>query len=925
MNLQDILRKARELIARGAPPHQVAEMIFRETEGKTADVDELQAAVSEGRELVGPETPDSPREALENITAAVKGGSSAVAEFLKANAGRDPSLVVGGMLARGITGAAESVVRDPVGAAKAVGSVFAGNPLEVFGPETALTAFGPFARAARKAAEAAGDIAPTAVNFGTGAERAAALAERQARPAGRLDELVPPPRGTGAEPPDFGTGLERTREMMRRQGLDEAEIDVELKRLAAADNQATALKPPVEDVPVPPARTAAAMPSGLVLSDNAEVIAQLGRKGGTFDPRTGKSFGGEDVWAVATKQPGGSPHGQLFDEPPSAFEVREYLKKHSELLESDADLVVGTWDDTVGRRAHGKFELAISKVFPGDQQAAAQRFALDNQQVAIMNLSDPGLEAVSVADEAAMAFKRAELDEVVPSRTARRMERFTELMSPEELERFERYPNGRKVSDRVKNDALRVFSLMPETEQGVGMAMLGAEMAHWYRSSAKTLRAAFGNEAPRFSALLASTSPNIGVPENLGASLQIWRDWNAAGRPLGDKAIQGFINQASNDWGITPTSFNNTKKILGLSKNELLDPKLLKTGGLLSGPKVDPFYANLVGEMQRLVVDTHMKSGFGFARDQVRVPEGIGTNIATRDVANTMTELLGTKVEVADVQAAQWAGIRALRDLQRAPGKVGGTRSAEDIVTGDHFGSLFGIEEGFSGGASLPELRQAISEQPSFSTLIHEDRYKGLVDDLGIELPPATPEVGLSAIVTDADTRFSDVLAFARRMDLRSQKRFLYGAAAAMLGGGAANADAAELGREALAEAGLDAEMARNAPPEQLASFAALLAENPDASMADLQLLGQRLGLDGADAFAGGLGLRRPEFPVDTIAGDSLGVADREREVRRGGLSRIMDFISALTGREEERIEDPQRQQAARTVRGLLAPRDTLP
>lgn len=602
------------------------------------------------------------------------------------------------------------------------------------------------------------------------------------------------------------------------------------------------------------------MPSGLALSDNASEIAQLGRSGGTFDPRTGRSFANEDVWASAIKQPGGSPHGQLFDEPATPFEIREYLKKHSELLESDPDLMVGTWDDRIGKEAHGKFELAISKVFPGDQQSAAQAFALDNGQVAIMNLADPNLEAIRVGDEAAMAFKRAELDDVVPSRTARRLERFTELMTPEELERFSRYDNGRKVPDKIKSDALRVFSLMPETEQGVGMAMLGAEMAHWYRSSARTLREAFGSEAPRFSALLASTSPNIAVPDNLGASLQIWRDWNRAGRPLDDDAIHGFIEAASKKWGITPTSFNNTKKILGLSNEQLLDPKLLRKGGLLSGPKVDPFYANLMGEGQRLVVDTHMKAGYGFAKDQVRVPEGIGAQLATRDVAAAMSELTGTAVTVSDVQAAQWSGIRALRDIQRVKG--GGRPGVEEIVTGNHFGSLFGIEEGFSGSASLPGLRQAISEQPSFATLIHEDQYKGLIDDLAIELPPATPEVGLSAIAQNSDTRFADVLAFARRMDLRDQKRFLYGVGAAMLAGGAKNAAAAEIGRASLAEAGLDPEMAQNAPPEELASFSALLAENPDASMADLQLLGQRLGLNGADAFAGGMGLQRPMEPV---------------------------------------------------------------
>ena len=858
MDLQNILRKARELIARGAGPGQVAALILRETGGKTADIDELQAAVSEGREVedLAPMSLGEIKDALAGLPKKISEARSAVGAFLVDNAGRDPSLIVGDLLARGITGAAQSVASDPLAAGKAVLDVFAGNPLETLGPETALTLPVGFLKGTRKAAELAGDVAPK-VRL-TSAE----LAEESMARAQRLDELIGP-ASVGPNPPDFGTTDFQVRDMLRKRGLSPDEIDTEIARIVANDGQSTPLKPPAPEVLVPPARGPAAMPSGLALTDNAETIAQLGRKGGTFDPRTGRSFGGEDVWAVATRQPGGSPHGQLFDEPPSAFEIREYLKKHSDLLESDADLVVGTWDDRVGREAHGKFELAISKVFPGDAQSAAQRFAQDNGQVAIMNLADPNFEAVLVGDEAAMAFKRAELDDIVPSRTARRMERFTELMTPEELQRFERYPNGRKVSDRVKNDALRVFSLMPETEQGVGMAMLGAEMAHWYRSSAKTIRASFGSEAPRFSALLASTSPNIGVPENLGASLQIWRDWNRAGRPLDDAAIRTMVNIAANDWGITPTAFNNTKKILGLSNEALLDPKLMKSGGLLSGPKVDPFYANLMGETQRLVVDTHMKAGYGFAKDQVRVPEGIGAKIATRDVARVMSDLTGTPVTVPEVQAAQWSGIRALRELQRAKGKVGGERSVEEIVTGDHFGRLFGIEEGFSGTANLPELRQAISEQPSFATLIHEDRYKGLVNDLDLKLPPVTPEVGLAAIAQDSDTRFSDVLAFARRMDLRDQKRFLYGVGAAMLAGGAKNAQAAELGREALVEAGLDPELARNAAPGELADFAALLSENPDASMADIQLLGQRRGVGGADAFAGGLGLQRPQQPVE--------------------------------------------------------------
>jgi len=925
------------MIADGASGREVSRFVFEATEGRTADVEALQRAVSSGEELESPFTTFSDVAEGARTVGRVAGKAG---QFLKDAAGNPLAATVGllGLGQRGAqavgqlaAGAGRKIASDPLGSAKSTLDFVAGeNPLDILGPETAATAFfGPIARArkaakaARKSAEAAGDVGVLARNMdelspfvdeATGLPRMPSVEDLRARQL-RGEDKVRPFR-PGIDPEDmFERDILRIQEdfkldeasarrlatKLHRGGTDaERKADAlaldELSRSRGGPNAAKAVKEPLPGPfapgkDVPPARPPSAVPAGLTLTDNSRIIseAHIANGGSTIDPRTGRDFGGEDVWAVATKQPGGSPHGQLFDEAPTTFEVREYIKLHKELLESDESLMVGSWFDEASE-AHGKHELAITKVFPGNQQSAAQTFALENDQWGYLNLAHPEFKTVAAADEFANASLRAELDELVPARAEARRERFFELMTPEEQRNFEFTKTGRKRSQKVQDDALRVFSLMPETEQGVQMAILGSEMAHWYRSSARTLRQAFGADAPRFSALLASTSPNIAVPDNLGASLQIWRDWQALGRPTDAASITRMVDEASAAWGITPTSFNNTHKILGLTNEQLLDPKMLRAGGMLSGPKVDPFYANLVGESQRLVVDTHMKAGFGFGRDQVRVPEGLGAGPAMRDVARAMQELTGSPVDVSDVQAAQWSAIRAIRELQR---KGSRTRTAEELVMDEHFGSLFGIEQGFKGKVNLPQIRAKIKEQPSFSSLIHEKQYADLVSELGIKLPAATPEAGLAGI-DPGSARIADVLAFAKRMDLRDSKRFLYGAAGAMLLGNVDDADARALAEEMIVEAGLSQATVDGLSAEELGSYAGLLSEAPMVTAAELARFAKVRGLNGAVQVANDLG--------------------------RGTESQPKRRPPPLLPRLEHRVEGQDEQPPSSSPRGLIDP-----
>ena len=68
----------------------------------------------------------------------------------------------------------------------------------------------------------------------------------------------------------------------------------------------------------------------------------------------------------------------------------------------------------------------------------------------------------------------------------------------------------------------------------------------WYERSANALRGLFGDDAPRFAALLASLSPQTSVEDNLFNTLNVWNAWTKAGRPTETKDIIDILIGANN-------------------------------------------------------------------------------------------------------------------------------------------------------------------------------------------------------------------------------------------------------------------------------------------------------------------------------------------------------------------------------------------
>jgi hypothetical protein len=142
---------------------------------------------------------------------------------------------------------------------------------------------------------------------------------------------------------------------------------------------------------------------------------------------------------------------------------------------------------------------------------------------------------------------------------------------------------------------------------------MGTPKQGWYRASSQALIDVFGPDAPRFAALLAATSPQTSVESNLLNTLNIWKNWNAAGRPSDPKSIKAIMGDSvqggKGEDSVLDAWVNNSVRALGSA-----DP--LKT--VLSGPKVDSFFRNLADDVYRVTNDAWIANATGISQDILR-------------------------------------------------------------------------------------------------------------------------------------------------------------------------------------------------------------------------------------------------------------------------------------------------------------------
>ena len=262
------------------------------------------------------------------------------------------------------------------------------------------------------------------------------------------------------------------------------------------------------------------------------------------------------------------------------------------------------------------------------------------------------------------------------------------ILSPKQLEKLEEasknYPRFGEASKfmmpvelgPVLNAAYgpkkveQLLKILPNAENFAAAAKMGSPKKGWYQASAQSIHDVFGNDAPRFASLLAATSPQNSVEMNMMNALSIWKNWTAAGRPKDKASIKEIMGASvTGDKGqdsVLDAWVNNTVRSL-TSK----DP--IKT--TLSGPKVDSFFRNLIGDVQRLTIDAHMATFGGINQGILRVsptdmqlargnPGMTPAYASMSALQRQAAERLG--VAPANVQETVWSLTKPLMEKQAA-------------------------------------------------------------------------------------------------------------------------------------------------------------------------------------------------------------------------------------------------------------------
>jgi hypothetical protein len=297
--------------------------------------------------------------------------------------------------------------------------------------------------------------------------------------------------------------------------------------------------------------------------------------------------------------------------------------------------------------------------------------------------------------------KRDELDPEI----VRTLGKHIRNLTPPERAKLRRDTAQRLVDQLTK---------LPSANEMAAVAYAGRAKRGWYAHSAAAIEHVFGGDAPRFAALLAALSPQTGVEDNLYNALSTWKNWVAAGRPTTREEILDVLGRSvPGDKGrgsVLDAWVNNSVRALSSE-----DPGKL----VISGPKVNSFFKNLVGHTDEVTNDTWM-ANYALVDQKIfggKLTQGgdpgkssgyLAMSARVREAAKTLTRLTGEEWTPAEVQETIWSWAKTLYETASA------NKSARDIL---------------NNGELTDDL---IRSTPDFRTLFHDDVNERLLRDAGL-------------------------------------------------------------------------------------------------------------------------------------------------------------------------------------------------
>mgnify|MGYP003134293744 CR=1 FL=1 len=322
---------------------------------------------------------------------------------------------------------------------------------------------------------------------------------------------------------------------------------------------------------------------------------------------------------------------------------------------------------------------------------------------------------------------------------------------PEELAHF------RNASPQLRADMVESYLRGPRPENFADTILAGASGRGWYDISGQGIVESFGDDAPRFTALLAAQSPNKSVKDNLKYALDTWARWNEAGRPaeLTRESARSIIASP------LPADFDNSILALNADAGELLRGELK-----LSGPKVDPFNLDLMGNVNRIVQDTHQARGYGVAQSRIgNVSVNLPMNAMVRNAAAIASRRVGVDLTGANAQEMGWGWIRGLTNAAGSDDAVAALRASQAnpnlAMAGD---------EGMT-------LAQRVDDNVALGDLMARPEYSELMQRAGVTPPQPRSTPGLGVEIPSGAVRPTALLDTAARIQANKMGLPLLGVA----------------------------------------------------------------------------------------------------------------------------------------------------
>jgi hypothetical protein len=317
----------------------------------------------------------------------------------------------------------------------------------------------------------------------------------------------------------------------------------------------------------------------------------------------------------------------------------------------------------------------------------------------------------------------------------------------------------------------------------------------WYKNSAEALVEMFGEDAPRFTAVLAALSPRTTVPEDFKGALLFWEQYQEAldmGRTIDRDWVQTTLESIKHPAGTSmDPPFNDAVVIASTGLNNVVraltssDPVL----DYLSGPKVNAFYNNLLQYTDRVTIDTWSAKYLGLnpARlegrtltlNELATPEFRLFTDSDQARQLPVEELNARRAEEGKKPLKQGEGDAAGSISTVSPGYAAGEiphQAAADILTQltDRRWTGPEVQEtNWSGFKTLDEWKQSefdnmydlwksgqvtpadVAAAPSFDQLAHEPGFPDLIERARGQQPTPKSRGGASdpSIVRDKDMR----------------------------------------------------------------------------------------------------------------------------------------------------------------------------